>query len=366
VISTTFNGSRYGDPAKVQAAWKAAPPNANPAVVLGPLERATTTIRTDAVLARLGATPGVTQVAATSSAPFVDNPYPVRIILEHRPATELADASRQIVTDDYFSTMGMNVLKGRGFEQTDTDGPSVAIVSLEFERRFFPEGALNRRFTLGPPFARSAPYEIVGVVPDVKRQEPTDDIRPAYYIYDRRGGTPNHFVMRTSGDPSVLLPAARLAVGDVSPQLVITSATTLASSVDRSMVDERFRATLSAIFSVAALTLAAVGLYGLAARRVVDRRREFAVRVALGATPADVRSLVVRDAVTIVSVGFAVGLPASLAVARITESLLCGVSATSPHVFALTTALLGIVVITATMLPARRAGRLNPMVALKE
>ncbi len=366
VVSTTFTGSVYGDPATIQAAWKAAGQNANPGAVLAPLQRATTTARTDAVLQRLSAIPGVTSAAATSSPPFVANPEPVQVILENRPDTERLDASRQVVTDGYFATMGMHVLKGRDFEGTDTDGPAVAVVSSEFESRFFPEGALNRRFTLAPPFARSAPYRVVGVVPDVKRQEPTDDVRPAYYFYDRQGGTPNHFVLRSSGDPTALLSAARRAVNEVSVELVVKSTTTLVSSVERSIVEERFRATLSGIFGAAALVLAAVGLYGLAARRVIDRRREFAVRVALGARPTDVRRLVVWDVVTILSTGFVVGLPTSFAAARIMDGMLFGVSSTSPHVFALTSVLLSMVVMIATLLPARRAGQVDPVAALKE
>ena len=366
IVSTTFTGEQYGDPATIRAAWKSAGKNANPGVVLGPLQRATTTLRTAAVFGRLGSIPGVTKVAATSAPPFVANPEPVQIVLEDRPKTERLDVSRQVVTDGYFSTMGIGMLTGRDFGPADAGGPPVVVVSSEFEKRFFPAGALSRRFTLGRPFVQSVPYQIIGVVPDVKRQELTDDVRPAFYYSYREGSTPNHFVLRTSGDPSALLSAARRAINDVSTELVVTSTTTMSSNVEQSIVEERFRAMLSVMFGAAALMLAAVGLYGLAARRVIDRRREFAVRVALGARPADVRRLVIRDAVTIVSIGFAAGLPASFAVARITNSLLFGVSPTSLHVFAFTSVLLGLVVTIATTLPARRAGRVNPVAALKE
>jgi ABC-type antimicrobial peptide transport system permease subunit len=135
--------------------------------------------------------------------------------------------------------------------------------------------------------------------------------------------------------------------------------------VGLSIAEERFRATLSGIFGAAALVLAAGGLYGLAARRVADRRREFAVRVALGARPGDVRRLVVRDALTIVATGLAIGLPCSFAIAQITSGLLFGVSSTAPHVFALAVLLLAVVVILATLLPARQASKVDPVGALR-
>jgi ABC-type antimicrobial peptide transport system permease subunit len=135
--------------------------------------------------------------------------------------------------------------------------------------------------------------------------------------------------------------------------------------VAQSVAEERFRATLSAVFGGGALLLAAVGLYGLAARRVADRRREFGVRVALGARPGDVRRLVLRDAFVIVAIGLAIGLPASFATAQVTRSLLFGVSATAPHVFAITVAVLVSMVMLATILPARRAGRVDPVIALR-
>ena len=364
-ISTTFTGSLYGDPAAVQAAWKVAGPNANPGQVLGPLQRTTTIVRTNSVLEKLRGLAGVTSAAATSSLPFVANPSREQVVLEDVPNPQKLDAGRQAITDGYFDAMGIRMLKGHDFNSADAAGEPTAIVSAEFERRFFPEGALNRRFRLAN-YASGQPYQIVGVVSDVKRQEMTDDDRPLFYSSFRQGWTPNHFVIRASGDPSLVLSAARQAVNQVSSQLVVRSTSALVERVDRSIAEERFRASLSVIFASAALTLATVGLYGLSARRVIDRRREFAVRVALGANATDVRRLVLKDAMLIVGIGFVVGLPASFAVAQISNALLFGVSATSPHIFVLTAVMLGVVVMTATIFPSRRAGRIDPVAALKE
>jgi ABC-type antimicrobial peptide transport system permease subunit len=209
-------------------------------------------------------------------------------------------------------------------------------------------------------------YRIVGVVASVKRQDLTDDDRPAFYTNCRQGAeNPDHFVVRTAGDPASMLPTLRRAINEVSPQIVVTSMSTLDSRIELSVVEERFRATLSAIFGAAALVLASVGLYGLVARRVADRRREFGVRVALGARPGDLRRLVLGDALVIVTLGLAIGLPSAFATAQVTRSLLFGVSATAPHVFATAVGLLAVVVMVATMLPVRRAGTADPVAALR-
>jgi putative ABC transport system permease protein len=136
--------------------------------------------------------------------------------------------------------------------------------------------------------------------------------------------------------------------------------------VARSMAEERFRALLATIFGAAALVLAAVGLYGLAARRVADRRREIAVRVALGARPVDVRRLIVSDALRTIALGLLVGLPAAFAASQVTQTLLFGVTPTAPRVFATAAAVLALAAVLATILPARRAAAIDPMVVLKE
>jgi ABC-type antimicrobial peptide transport system permease subunit len=132
------------------------------------------------------------------------------------------------------------------------------------------------------------------------------------------------------------------------------------------MIEERFRATLSLMFGSAALVLAAVGLYGLAARRVADRRREIGVRVALGARPVDIRRLVIGDAVRTIAVGRSLGFPVAYVASRVTGTLLYGVSPTAPHVFATAAAVLAVSAFAATLLPARRAAAIDPLVVLKE
>ena len=369
-IATTFTGNQFGDSAQAAAAWRS--PNAGR--VLSQLRSAATAARTDAVLERLAAIPGVVHVAAAAAPPFMRNPYyRMSIALDGRPNAERHEAAWHAVTEGYFATMGIPIPHGRGFDRTDVSGERVAVVSVEFERRFFPDGAIGRgfRYLTDDPAADPVVYRIVGTAPDVKRQDPTDDDRPAFYVYARqeRHFLPtlaNHFLIRTARDPALARPAARRAIADVSPQLVVTSMTTMSSRVEQSVAEERFRATLAAVFGTSALVLAAVGLYGLAARRVADRRREFGVRAALGARPRDVRRLVVRDAALIVSLGLAAGLPAAVAAAQLARSLLFGVTPTAPHVFAAAAVALGVVAAAATALPARRASRIDPVHVLKQ
>jgi ABC-type antimicrobial peptide transport system permease subunit len=157
----------------------------------------------------------------------------------------------------------------------------------------------------------------------------------------------------------------RQVIRDVDPQLVVTGTQTLESLAAEVVAEERFRAMLSMAYGGAALLLAAVGLYGLAARRAAERTREFGVRVALGARPVDVRRLVLGDALVIVGLGLAAGLPAAYGASQVTRSFLFGVSPTAPHIFMLASAVLAGATALATLLPAHRASRVDPMLALR-
>jgi hypothetical protein len=368
VASATFTGNPFGDPAALKAAFQqSARPGEYRGRVYDRLRTQASVARNSPVLEKLRAIPGVTHVSTASAVPFVVNPVRQTIVLEGRPDTERVEVLVNRVGDHYFTTLGIRFLSGRDFVPSDAAGIDVAVVSSEFEKRFLPGGATGRRFksVYGERFELAVEYQILGVVVSVKRQDPTDDDRPLFYGYSRQGGLQSQFLARTSGDPSAILPAMRRAINEVSPQIVVTSTSTLASRVERAVVEEHFRATLSALFGAAALVLATVGLYGLAARRVADRQREFGVRVALGARPGDVRRLVIRDAMLIVLVGLAAGVPAAFAAAQTTRTLLFGVTTTSPHVFVLAVLALATAVSLATILPARLAGRVDPIQALK-
>jgi ABC-type antimicrobial peptide transport system permease subunit len=338
---------------------------------MGRLGREAANARDEQVFERVAAVPGVIEIASAHAVPFFTPPVRSSIVLDGRPGVERHDVLVQTVSERYFSLMQIRLVSGRLFNASDRPGASdAAVVTPAFERQFFPGGAVNQRFRLvyGAKFALSVPFHVIGVVGDVKRQEFSDDDRPSFYTFDRQadgGAAQTHYIIRGSPDVASLLPAVRQAITEVSPQLVVTSTALMEERVARSVAEERFRAMLSGAFGLTALTLAAVGLYGVIVRRTTDRRREFGVRVALGARPADVGGLVLRDAAILMACGFALGLPGAYATAQVTQSLLFGVSASSPYVFALTAATLALVAGVASFLPARRASLADPVAALR-
>jgi predicted permease len=318
--------------------------------------------RTAAVVERLLALPGVVQAAGIGNPPFSGTPVsagsPIRV--DGRPPDADDRAVIQTVSGSFAKSLRAPVLAGRDLALTD--GRTAALVSREFERRYFPGGAVGRRFTggsgLGP---RWVVYEIAGVVADLKHTYADDPLPRVYAI-----GATSSFVLRTAGDPEAVLPAIRQALAEVDAHIVVTGTTTMDTALADVIAAERFRATLSTAFAATALVLAVVGLYGVAARHVADRRRELSIRVALGARPANLRALVLRDGIQTVGLGLAGGLPAAFAASQVTRAVLYGVSPTAPHVFLLASLVLAAAAVVATYLPARRASRVDPMLALRE
>ena len=201
----------------------------------------------DRVVPRLNALPGVTTVSGASKVPFVTSPERFDVVIGEGTAKDRQDAWRQSVTQSYFSTLGIPTLDGRTFTAADAGGENVVVVSREFQRRFYPEGAPGKVFrqVYGGDYELEVRYRIIGVAGDVKRQEYTDDLRPLVYHFDRQAGGITHFIIRTTGDPGAILPAARAAIADVSRQLVISDTAILDERVAASIAEERFRATLS-------------------------------------------------------------------------------------------------------------------------
>jgi predicted permease len=311
----------------------------------------------------LATLPGVTGVAATSTAPFSGSAGSNSIEIEGRTFPERPSAHRHIVTDRYLEVLAIPVVKGRGFAPSDLHGAHVALVSQEFERRFMDGEAIGKRFTLNGDV-----HEIVGVVPVVKHREYDDPAAPAFYGVNRQlptWATP-HYIIRTRGDAVAAIPMIRQAIESAEPRSAITTIDTMEAMMARSVAEERFRTQLSALFGATSLLLAALGVYGLIARDVADRRREIGVRMALGADGRRVARMVLRQALALVAAGLAIGVPAAFAGSRLVESLLFGVSAASPHAFAIVSVVLGAAAVCASLIPARRAARVDPVVVMRE
>ena len=235
------------------------------------------------------------------------------------------------------------------------------MLSRELERRLFSGSAVGQRI-LQIDYDRDLPLDVVGVVEDSRWRGYGDDDLATFYTIAEGSGTLNTLFVRTAMAPAAVLPSIRATLRAYDPKIVVTATTSMSELADQSIAEERLRAALSAIFGGAALLLAAVGLYSLAARRVADRRREIGVRVALGARPRDVRRLVLRDALLTAAAGLAIGVPLAYMASQVTQSMLFGVTATAPRVFLAAATTLAAASIVAALLPGapRRRDRSDP------
>jgi predicted permease len=328
------------------------------------------------LLDRVQAMPGVESASATASPPFGTSFGSNPIEVSGRPG-EFLTAQRHVVSEDFFTTMRMPILRGRAFERTDAARPllapaprggeiedslGVAIVSRELERRYFGGNAAGQRIRFNRQW-----LDVIGVVPDVKTRAYSEESGPAFYVYSRQVAYigVGQFVIRAPGDPTMLVPALRDLVTRVDGRLAITSIETMQTLLSRSVANQRYRATLSSVFGGAAVALAAIGLFGLLTRAVNERRREIGVRMAVGAKPGDVVRLVMREGGLLVAGGLLVGVPGALASAQLIRTQLYGVGPTDPHVFVLASAVLGTVALGAMLFPAIRAARVDPISTLR-
>ena len=316
----------------------------------------------------LRAVPGVRSAAASSTLPLTGNDMGIGFRIEGRPVRDddHTNAAYHAVSSDYFSTMGIRIIRGRGF--TDRDGenaPPVLVISEAMARRYWPgEDPIGKRVTIG--YNGTGPRDVIGVVADVKEAALSEPARPEMYAAFPQ--TPWPFftaVVRSDGDPAPLAAALRAAVARLDPEQPPGDVQALTYYVREAASQPRFTAALAGTFAVLATVLAGLGIYGVLAYGVAQRRREIGIRMALGARAADVRSLVVGQALLLGGIGIAVGVAGALVLTRVLASLLFGVGASDPLTFAVVCVVLLIVVAAAAWLPARRATRVDPLVALR-
>ncbi|HKP72125.1 MAG TPA: ABC transporter permease, partial [Pyrinomonadaceae bacterium] len=279
---------------------------------------------------------------------------------------EDTELNTNIVSPNYFSTMGIPILQGREFNADDTkDHPGVVIVNEEFARRYFGgQNALGKRIKTE---SEGAYLEVVGVARNAKYRQLREEPLPFFYTPLAQTYTSRMtLVVRTDGDdPLAVLPAVRSELKSLNKNVTLYGVETMSAHVSEALSGDRMIAVLLAVFGVAALLLAAVGIYGVMSYAVARRTHEIGVRMALGAQGGDIMRLILRQGMILVTVGGAVGLAASFAITRLMSSLLYGVSATDPLTFAGITLLLTAVALLACYIPARRATRVDPMVALR-
>jgi putative ABC transport system permease protein len=316
--------------------------------------------------------PGVESAGAVLSLPLGGSNYSVgrSFIPEGRPLTpeESANAAYVVMTPQYFRALKIPLITGRQFTERDNkEAPQVVIVNETLARRYFPgESAVGKRLRVwrDEDFTR----EIVGVVGDTKANAMDAEMGPQMYVphlQDASWGGMSLVVRTTTAEPTALASAVRAAVLALDKDQPVFNIKTMEEIVSASVANRRISMLLFSVFAGVALMLAALGVYGVISYSIAQRTHEIGLRMALGAQRGDVLKLILRQGMSLVLVGIAVGLAASFAVTRVMANLLYEVSATDPWTFAGVALLLAIVALVACLIPARRAMKVDPMEALR-
>ena len=325
-------------------------------------------------LDQLEARPEVESVGAINLLPFGGGGGDRSFSIQDQPTASghaRPDEQVRFVTPGYFRAMSIPLLTGRDFTRRDLpDTPQVAIVNSAFARKFWPnDNALGKRIS----FQNNNPkwYEIVGVVGNVKHrgldiQDHAEIYIPAFQPLFADGNVPAlYLAVRTKSDPLLLAPAMRSEVAALDRDQPIYSLMTMDQRISDSIAPRRFNMFILGLFAALALVLAAIGIYGIMAFSVVQRTHEIGVRMALGASTRDVLTLVMRNGFKLALIGIIVGLVAAFAATRVLSSLLYEVSARDPLIFVLDAILLAMAALLACYIPARRATKVDPLVALR-
>jgi putative ABC transport system permease protein len=322
------------------------------------------------IFTRVKAIPGVKAVAgATVGIPMTDAMCKWLLIIEGRapaPAEQRPQVECNAVSPDYIRAMGMQLRAGRSFtEQDDDKAPPVVIINETLARRYFSgEDPIGKRLQNGRSWRT-----IVGVVGDVKRFGLEAEALPeVYWPYVQREHVSGdiYLAVRTAGNPLDFVAAVRQQINELGVKEPIREVMTMDQRMAEPVAPRRFQMLLFGIFAAVALLLAAVGVYGVISYGVSRRTHEIGIRMALGAEPRDVLRLIIRQSMTLVAIGVSLGLAASLALTRLMSSLLFSLSPTDPATFAVITLLLAGVALASCYLPARRAAKVDPMIALRQ
>jgi predicted permease len=325
----------------------------------------------DQLRARMASVPGVRGVGTSEMGTLTGSDMGGNITVEGDKDRSGDDAHVNFdpVSPAYFSTLGVPLLSGREFNEGDGAAKTkVAVISETMAKKYFAgRNPLGFHFAFGGGSDVKPDIEIVGVVKDVKQSHVRDADVPYIYVPYAQQPTIREmtFYAYTQQDPLLAVSALRTVVRELDANLPIFGVKTMERVIDEDLFGERMVATLSASFGTLAALLAAMGIYGVLAYLVVQRTREIGIRMALGAETAQVRLLIMKEVGSMVLLGVAVGLPLSYGLARFSESLLFGVRAGDPMAYALGLVLVAVIAMAACYIPARRATRVDPLVALR-
>jgi putative ABC transport system permease protein len=324
----------------------------------------------DAVLARIRALPGVKDAAYASTLPFqsIGNTSGFQIEGKERLPNQAYDALYRVGTKDYLRTLGARLLEGRFFASEDrSDSLPVAIVNETMRRDFFDgESPIGRRIEI----SGGSKYTIVGVVAEIRERGIDLGLKPAVYLpveqNPKAWAVPSEVLVRVDGDPLSVANAVRQAIWDEDRDMPVTGIQTMRDLIDDDFAGREQQMRLLAAFAALALTLAALGIYGVLSFAVTQRHREIGVRVALGATSHDVVRMVAGRGVALTAAGLVIGICSALAATRAMQSMLYGVAAADPRIYAAVAVVVLAVALAASMVPARRAAAVDPVIALRD
>jgi putative ABC transport system permease protein len=315
--------------------------------------------------------PGVEEASATGTLPLSGGNWGRSLTVEGYPVLSVGQApmiQHTVITPGYFRTMGITLLAGRDFTDADAkDSADVTIVDERLARQYWPnDSPIGKRVRFGPPEDNEPWHTVVGVVSAVRHQRVQEDTRPSVYLPHQKIPVPGlALVARTSSNPKDFIGAIRREVAQLDPDLPVSEVATMEEVVAESIWQPRLYAALFAVFAGGALALALIGIYGVMAFLVQTRTHEIGVRMALGATARDVFKLIVGRGMKLTAVGILIGVGGAAALTRLMHGLLFNTSATDPITFVLISVLLSLAAFFACYIPARRAAKVDPLVALR-
>ncbi|MGH9970956.1 MAG: ABC transporter permease [Pyrinomonadaceae bacterium] len=326
----------------------------------------------DELIGKVEGLPGVKSLGLVNFLPLSGSGNRRNISVEGKPENPI-NVEFRLSNPQYFSAMGIELSKGRYFDEHDRENTTyVTVVNEAFTRTFLPgEDPLGKRIKMGGLNSPFRWLSVVGVIKDIKHQGLDVDARPEMYIPYLQPPLPDWNVqsmflaVRTDHEPQSLIGAMRGAVHEIDAEQPIYGVATMQQSLTESVAPRRFNMLLIAAFSALALLLASIGIYGVVSYSVTQRIREFGIRMALGARTFDVLKLVIKSGMALTFIGIAIGLGTALALTRLMTTLLFGVAPTDAATFAAVSILLVLVALLACYLPARRAAKVDPLVALR-
>ncbi|HEX3969435.1 MAG TPA: ABC transporter permease [Edaphobacter sp.] len=326
----------------------------------------------DRILSRLDAIPGV-QSATISGVPAINlgnwgSPIDIKGSTP-APGQDLNTLMNR-VSMDYFKTLNIPVIQGRPIESRDTaNSPRIVVVNQTMASHFFPRGdAIGHSFTVGDPSVKGE-WQIAGIVRDTKYGSPRDSHRPMIYLPVAQLTGDDSYAysiqLRTTGDPAKAATAVRSALAGIDPNLPLLEVKTMGTQIESLMSTETLISQLSTFFSLLALSLACIGLYGVMTYNVVRRTNEIGIRIALGAQSTGVLWMVLKESLLLLAIGIALGIPATLAATHTIQSQLFGLSSTDPLTLIAAALVISLVILIAAWFPAHRAAKVDPIIALR-